>query len=244
MGGARLDSRLAAAERCTKRSVARSPHSLARLIHWAPCALPSRGSQPANICEMSDDSFEQRVRAIADQISRSMERIADLDLEQFAEGYGVDVDRARSVANAAGQWLNDHLSSGEPLFGEEQAHDRDAAAPGANANEERTDFGKRSTSPGPHPLDLATGQQGLVLSALDSRRWAVRPGSNQLAGTGEGPPPPEAADASDLVSDLRARDWITAEGTLTLVGQHALARWCRTADDRPSVTPGPDAPRR
>jgi hypothetical protein len=195
------------------------------------------------------DSFEQRVRAIADQISRSMERMADLDLEQFAEGYGVDMDRARTVANAAGQWLSDHLSGGEPLFGEGQARDPDTAAPEPSAHAERpmaqgSGSGRRATHPGPHPLDLATGQQGLVLSALDSRRWAVRPGSNHLAGTGEGPPPPEAPDASDLVSDLRARDWITADGTLTLVGQHALARWCRTADDRASVTPGPDARRR
>jgi hypothetical protein len=41
---------------------------------------------------------------------------------------------------------------------------------------------------------------------------------------------------------LRARDWITADGTLTLVGRHALARWCRTAEDPAQPVPGPDAP--
>lgn len=194
------------------------------------------------------DSFEDRMRAIADQISRSMQRMADVDLEQLAEGYGVDVDRARTVANAAGQWLSDHLSSGEPLFGEGQAHDQNTSAQGPSSNLEeqvaqRTGPGQRSANPGPHPLDLATGRQGLALSALDSLRWTLRPGSNQLAGTGEGPPPPEAPGASDLVSDLRARDWITADGTLTLVGRHALARWCRTADDPASVAPARDAPR-
>jgi hypothetical protein len=193
------------------------------------------------------DSFEDRVRAIADQISQSMQRIADVDLEQLAEGYGVDVDRARATASAAGQWLSDRLSSGEPLFGERQAHDHDTAAHGPSANldeqmAQATEPGHRPTSLGPHPLDLATGRQGLALSALDSRRWTVRPGSNQLAGTGDGPPPPEAADAPDLVGDLRARDWITPDGALTLVGRHALARWCRTADDPASVTPAPDAP--
>ena len=70
----------------------------------------------------------------------------------------------------------------------------------------------------------------------------VRPGSNRLAGTGEGLPPPEPPDASDLVSDLRARDWITTDGTLTLVGRHALARWCRTADDPAPVTPAGETP--
>lgn len=193
------------------------------------------------------DSFEDRVRAIADQISRSMQRMADVDLEQLAEGYGVDVDRARTAASAAGQWLSDRLSSGEPLFDEDQPPDHDAAAPGLNANldehvAQATGPGYRSAHPGPHPLDLATGRQALALSALDSLRWTLRPGSNQLAGTGEGPPPPEAADAPDLVGDLRARDWITADGTLTLVGRHALARWCRTADDLASVSPDPDVP--
>jgi len=192
-----------------------------------------------------EDSFEARVRAIADQISRSMQRIGDVDLEQVAEGYGLDVDRARSVANAANQWLNDRLSNDEPLFreGQAQAHDTEAHGPSANRGESGTQgTGQRPAHPGPHPLDLATGRQGLALSALDSGRWAVRPGSNQMAGTGQGAPPPGASDAQDLVSELRARDWITADGTLTLVGRHALARWCRTAEDPARVTPAPDAP--
>lgn len=193
------------------------------------------------------DSFEDRVRALADQISRSMQRMAEVDLEQLAEGYGVDVDRARTAASAAGQWLSDRLSSGEPLFDADRSDDHGSAAPGPDANFEQqvvqaTESGHRSASPGPHPLDLATGRQGLALSALDSLRWTVRPGSNQLAGTGAGPLPPEMADASDLVGDLRARDWITADGALTLVGRHALARWCRTADDLASVTPDSDPP--
>jgi hypothetical protein len=202
---------------------------------------------PTSVGMSEHDSFEDRVRAIADQISRSMQRMADVDLEQLAEGYGFDVDRARTAASAAGQWLSDRLSSVEPLFGEGQAHDHDTPAHGPSANLEEqmaqaTEPGHRSTTPGPHPLDLATGRQGLALSALDSRRWTVRPGSNQLAGTGDGPPPTEAADAPDLVGDLRARDWITPDGALTLVGRHALARWCRTADDPASVMPAPDAP--
>jgi hypothetical protein len=79
----------------------------------------------------------------------------------------------------------------------------------------------------------------LALSALDSGRWTVRPGSNQLAGTGEGPAPP---DVADLVGELRARDWITADGTLTLVGRHALARWCRTAEDPERLATESDDP--
>jgi hypothetical protein len=186
------------------------------------------------------DSFEDRLRAIADQLNRSMQRMGDVDLEQLAEEYGIDVDRARNVASAAGQWLNEHLSGGDPLFGEARPRQPDPASPQTDRAAE-TDTspdpgpGRRSTNRGPHPLDAATGRQGLALSALDSGRWTVRPGSNQLAGTGEGPPPPPGPGAADLVGDLRARDWITADGALTLVGRHALARWCRTADDAVSA---------
>jgi hypothetical protein len=192
------------------------------------------------------DSFEDRVREIADQISRSMQRMADVDLEQLADAYGVDVDRARTLANAAGQWLNDRLAGGEPFSGERPHRDQDTARQEPASNFEApepqtTDSRRRPAHSGPHPLDLPTDWQGLALSALDSRRWTVRPGSNQLTGTGDGPPPPQAADAPDLVGDLRARDWITADGALTLVGRHALARWCRAADTT-SLQPDPDAP--
>jgi hypothetical protein len=193
------------------------------------------------------DNFEDRLREIADQISRSMQRMADVDLEQLAEAYGVDIDRARNAAGAAGQWLSDRLSGGDPFFGEGQTHDRDTAEHGPGVNFEQpvgqpSDPRQRRAHAGPHPLDLATEWQGLALSALDSRRWTVRPGSNHLTGTGEGAPPPQAADGPDLVGDLRAHDWITADGALTLVGRHALARWCRTADEPASLRPDPSAP--
>jgi hypothetical protein len=193
------------------------------------------------------DSFEDRLRAIADEISRSVQRMSDVDLDELAERYGIDADRARTLADAAGRWLGDHLSPGEPLFGTGQhrhddagqhRHDDSPAPPvSAGSKAQGAGHGKSVPKPGPHPLDLPTGRQGLALSALDSGRWTVRAGSNQLTGTGDGPPPP---GAPDLVNELRARDWITAEGALTLVGRHALARWCRTAEDPAPKPPEPD----
>ena len=189
---------------------------------------------------MSDhDSFEDRVRAIADELSRSLQRISELDTEDLSQRYGVDVDRARAFADAAGRWLNDRLSAGDPLFGDvHNPGDNSAGRPlGADLDlEGPPGAGQTRPDSGPHPLDLPTDQQGLALSALDSGRWTVRPGSNQLTGTDTdaGPAP------SDVVGDLRARDWITATGTLTLVGRHALGRWCRTAED-PAPAPPPSA---
>src|ERR1700744_5791966 len=154
---------------------------------------------------MSDhDSFEERLRAIADEISKSMQRISEVDMEDLSQRYGVDASSARAFADAAGRWLNDHFP---PVNADPRGSDT-ADPVGSHAAETRPD-----SAPGPHPLDLPTDEQGLALSALDSGRWTVRPGSNQLAGTGVGAGPVP----SDVVGELRGRDWITADGALTLV---------------------------
>lgn len=198
---------------------------------------------PAKMWSMSDhESFEDRLRAIADEVSRSVQRISEFDMEELSQRYGVDADRARAFADAAGRWLNDRLSTGDPLFGEVQHRDEDSAVRPLKADLDLE--GPREAGPsqpgsaGPHPLDVPTDQQGVALSALDSGRWTVRPGSNQLTGTGTGTGPAP----SDVVGELRARDWITAAGTLTLVGRHALGRWCRAVEDPAPVPPESDAP--
>lgn len=168
---------------------------------------------------------------MADEVSRSLQRMSEVDLEDLADRYGIDADRARTFADAAGRWLSGRLAGGDPFFTEPRPASRPSAPTAPAPPAEPT-----ATGSAPHPLDLPTGPQGLALSALESGRWTVRPGSNQLAGTGEGPPPPAAAD---VVSELRARDWITVDGTPTLVGRHALARWIRTADEPAPPVPAP-----
>jgi hypothetical protein len=156
--------------------------------------------------------FEDRLRAIAKEISRSVER----NIDEVAETFGVDADRARQFADAAGQWLNDHVEGGEELFGHERAESSQHGRPGHPAKPPMVDdqAATHPSRPGPHPLDLPTAPQGLALSALDSGRWTVRPGSNVLASTGEGAAP---VDGAERVSELRGRDWIKADGELTLV---------------------------
>lgn len=186
------------------------------------------------------------MRAIAKEISRSVER----NIDEVAETFGVDADRARQFAEAAGQWLNDRVEGGEELFGPEHAESSQHGKAGHPAKPPLVEDGAatRPSRPGPHPLDLPTAPQGLALSALDSGRWTVRPGSNMLASTGEGPAP---VDAAERVSELRGRDWIKADGELTLVGRRALGRWCDTAEvlaapaaaaPTPADGPAPAAP--
>jgi hypothetical protein len=186
---------------------------------------------------MSD--FEDRLRAIAKEISRTVER----NIDDIAESFGVDPNRAREVADAAGQWINDQVESrGDELFSHGPAtHESDPADRPAAVRADKV-AATPSHPGGPHPLDLPTEAQGLALSALDSGRWTVRPGSNLLGSTGVGPTP---SDSAEIVGDLRARDWISAVGELTLVGRRALGRWFDTsagAADAPANQAGTPEP--
>jgi hypothetical protein len=163
-----------------------------------------------------DDSFENRLRAIADQFVRSL---SDNDLDDVAQRFGVDADRARGIASDIERWLGGRLFDEAPRAGNQPSSQGTARHAAATA----------ASGAGPHPLDLPTPEQGIALSALDSGRFTVRPGSSVFAaaGTDSGS---SLSGAADLPNELRARDWITADGTVTLVGRQALLRWCRAAD--------------
>ncbi len=165
--------------------------------------------------EHGPDSFEERLRQIAREVSESVERITQLDIEHIAEAIGVDPDRARELADTAGRWLSGQGAN----FG------GNPTPWGPRAESEKSDPPARGG--GPHPLDLPTEEQGLALSALDSGRWTVEPGSSVLKTHGEGPGP---SDPIGLVGELRARDWIAPTGEVTLVGRNALRRWLDSAN--------------
>ena len=74
---------------------------------------------------------------------------------------------------------------------------------------------------------MPTRQQGTALAALESGRWTLEPGTSALSVRGGGPGP---RDALGLVRELRERDWIDADGAVTVVGRHALERWLAAAD--------------
>ncbi len=145
---------------------------------------------------MSDDSFEDSLRAIAQSLGDSLKRLAgdDFHLDEAVRSTGLDPEDAKRWV---GQWL---------------AARQDApAGPSDPLRDAR-----------PHPLDLPTEEQGVALAALDSGRWTVEPGTDALVAHGPGPAPD---DALGLVRELRVRDWLDAEGELTLTGRRALERW-------------------
>jgi hypothetical protein len=154
------------------------------------------------------DDFE-KLRAFAREVGQSLERVAGrLDLDGIADRIGTGGERIKDLAAFTGQWLNDQSVKRDARTSAEQP------APGTIAG--------RLERPGPHPLDVPTEEQALVLSALGSGRWKVEPGTDELISGGEGPSPGEFVS---VVSELRARDWIAAGGEVTLLGRAALERW-------------------
>lgn len=177
---------------------------------------------------MSDDgshrsSFEDALRAIAQEITKSVERVSETDLDDLARATGVDPDRARQWVDDAGQWLREQIEGlGDAMPGS-------AAGPFAGSPQPARRPGRNDDvlyGAGPNPLDVPTAEQGMALAALDSGRWTLEPGTSALTVSGDGPGP---SDALGLVRELRVRDWIGAGGDVTLAGHHALRRWLESA---------------
>jgi hypothetical protein len=184
--------------------------------------LISRAGFAAIIGVMSDEdkpkSFEETLRALADEVNRGIQRVQQGDLEDIAREYGVDADRARHFMDNAGDWLRaqaEAFNAANPFPASESTRPSD------------TRWEESLRGAGPDPLDVPSDDQGRALAALDSGRWTVEPGTSALSSSGEGPGP---SDALGLVRELRVRDWIDADGEVTLVGHAALQRWLDATD--------------
>ena len=152
------------------------------------------------------DSFEETLRAMAQNIGDSLKRLVgdDVTFDDLLRATGLEPDEAKRWAREAGGWLDAQPGRfrGEPSGPKPPEHPLRGADP--------------------HPLDLPTPEQGLALAALDSGRWTIEPGTSMLVSHGEGPAP---KNALGLVRELRVRDWIGADGAVTLAGRRALERW-------------------
>lgn len=191
---------------------------------------------------MSDErrrGFDEALRAIARELEQTVDRLAEADLDGLARRAGVDPDEARAWTDGARTWLHaqaEQLGEQDPLGALDDLLGR-VTRPGArDAEPSRPAADRRPATPPtgedpldgarPHPLDVPSDEQGLALSALASGRWTVEPGTATLAARGDGPAP---TDALGLVRELRVRDWLDADGQVTVVGRHALERWLATA---------------
>lgn len=181
--------------------------------------------------EFDRDNFEETVRDIAREVGRSVERAMErFDIDEMADTIGVDADRAREWADTAGSWLRSQFEQLGDEVADQAARQQSAPHP-APAEEPTSDSSPADPwrSAEPHPLDLPTDEQGPALAALESERWHVEPATGRLVARGDGSAP---SDALGLVRELRARDWINAEGELTLAGRRALSRWLDASASR------------
>jgi hypothetical protein len=178
--------------------------------------------------EPSGGSFEDTLREIARELGRSVERAVDnIDVDEFAQMFGVDASAAKDWVESAGSWLRSQAERvDEDLPFRMPSQRREPAGEDSVRSERplRSDDPLRSAAP--HPLDLPTDEQGIALAALESRRWMVEPGTDALTARGGGPGP---SDALGIVRELRVRDWLGADGEITLVGRRALSRWLEAA---------------
>jgi hypothetical protein len=156
------------------------------------------------------ERFEERLRALARGIGQSVERVVngDVDRDRIADQIRMGGDRVRELAEFAGRWVTDVVEGSD-------ARSSSRPEPGVAGD-------RRLPPGGPDPRDLPTEEQGLALGALDSGRWKVAPGTDELISDGEGANP---SDRVGLVSELRARDWIGPSGEVTFLGRAALRRW-------------------
>jgi hypothetical protein len=171
--------------------------------------------------EPSGESFEETLRAIARELGRSVERAVDnIDVDEFAQMFGVDTGAAREWVENAGSWLRSQADRIDDEFPIRMPTQPPRRRPPAGDDLLRSADPLRSAAP--HPLDLPTEEQGVALAALESGRWMVEPGTDALTARGGGPGP---SDALGIVRELRVRDWLGADGEITLVGRRALSRW-------------------
>ena len=181
------------------------------------------------------ENFEDTVRSIAHEIRESVQRMAaEVDVDDLAGYVGVDPDRARDWMESAASWLGAQLEHLGDEFASRTAGSASetefGSRPAGSASESEASRTRGAEDPlrgaAPHPLDIPTAEQGRALAALESGRWFVEPASNRLESRGDGPSP---SDALGLVRELRARDWIAADGEVTVAGRHALTRWLQMA---------------
>jgi hypothetical protein len=180
--------------------------------------------------EYDRENLGETLRSIAREVGESIERLAgQADVDEFAGYVGVDPARAREWVESTASWLGAQLEH----LGDEMASRAEHAPERGDQPQTRGEPRPVDEDPlrgaAPHPLDLPTEEQGLALAALESGRWTVEPGSYRLVGDADSGP---HGDALGLVRELRARDWITADGRLTLAGRRALSRWLEAAESR------------
>src|SRR5215212_335148 len=115
---------------------------------------------------MTDDDpersgFEDAARALADEVSRAIVRLSEIDVEEIARAASAEAERARRWIDELGRWLGEQGDAiGNAPFGAGEASEH-GPAPADRSTRDRPTAEDPLRHAGPHPLDLPTADQGL-----------------------------------------------------------------------------------
>ena len=151
---------------------------------------------------MSDEdkpkSFEETLRAIADEVTRGLERVQRGEGEDLAREYGIDADRAKRFMDTAGDWLRSQADT----FNVGQSE----SAPAPGRSESRPADTPWTTFPsgaGPDPLDVPSDDQDLPRPG-DRRPRPTRFGWTPPASTPSSSPAGERSTSIPIAGRHRA----------------------------------------
>ena len=175
--------------------------------------------------EPNRNSFEDALRAIAQEVNRGMDRLSEVDFDEVARTTGLDPDKAKDWFDTAGAWLRVRIEQVDPSSFTMPG--QPAPPPPTTRRPRPARRARIRCAARPAPARHPHRRAGRRPRGAGSGRWTIEPGTSALAVHGDGPGP---RDALGLVRELRVRDWLDVDGQITLAGRHALSRWLETTD--------------
>ena len=144
-------------------------------------------------------SFEDVARALADEVSRAIERLSEIDLDEIARAASAEGERARQWIDELGRWLREQGDAWEP--GPAPAI---ARRPGARPARIRCDTPGRIRSISPLPTRAGAG--GTRLGPLEGRAGNERARRPRRGPRSQRRARARPRDASSRLDDRRRSD--------------------------------------
>ena len=178
--------------------------------------------------EPGEFSIADRVRAMAKEVGDSLERMLDhLELDEPAASFGIDPERAREWADAAGSWLREHVEeAGDGLATWVAGHEAEER-PDAEEDEapEAREPPRRGDRPphAPEESPFRSPPRRRRVTPPSPRRQSKRPGmrhrpavGDALRGAAPNPLDRPSAEQGEALAALDSGRWTLEPGTEAL----------------------------
>ena len=172
--------------------------------------------------EPDEFSIAERVRAMAKEFGGSLERMLDhLELDEPAASFGIDPDRAREWAEAAGTWLRAHVEgAGDDLASWVSGREGDDEPEAPDAPEDQPRGGEHRPPPPEDLFRARPRRRGVTPPGSRGReRGDPRhrpPASDPLRGAAPNPLDLPTTEQGQALAALDSGRWILEPGTEAL----------------------------